>query len=114
MDRHTFELLEARVQEAEDAWRSGNRQQAWECYRSILRQRLEQVGYNFAALTAADLWIVERWADISIPFGRVHDADHLLTLAANGYRRIGSNYGFDLITLKRIHLCFGRHAPLEA
>jgi CHAT domain-containing protein len=114
MDRHTFELLEAWVQEAEDAWRSGNRQQAWERYRSILRQRLEQVGYNPAALTAADLTIVERWADLSIPFGRVHDADNLLILAANGYRRIGSHYWFDLITLKRIHLCFGRHAPLDA
>lgn len=114
MDRHTFELLETRVQEAEDAWRSGNRQQAWERYRSILSQRLEQVGYNPAALTAADLTIVERLADLSIPFGRVHDADDLLSLAANGYCRIDSNYWFDLITLKRIHLCFGRHAPLEA
>ena len=53
MDRHTFELLEASVQEAEDAWRSGNRQQAWEHYRSILKRRLEQVGYNPATLTAA-------------------------------------------------------------
>src|SRR5262249_51139509 len=42
------------------------------------------------------------------------DADHLLTLAANGYRRMGNNFWFDLITLKRIHLCFGRYAPLGA
>ena len=114
MDRHTFELLEASVREAEDAWRSGNRQQSWERYRSILRQRFEQVGYNPASLTAADLTIIERLADLSIPFGRVQEADQLLTLAANGYRRKGSNYWFDLITLKRIHLCFGRHAPLES
>src|SRR5215467_12801196 len=114
MDRQTFQLLEASVQEADDAWHSGNRQQAWERYRDILRQRLEQVGYNPAALTAADLTVIERWADLSIAFGRAHDADHLLTLAANGYRRIGSTYWFDLITLKRIHLCFGRHTPLGA
>lgn len=114
MDPRTFQLLEASVQQADDAWRSGNRQEAWDRYRGILRQRLEQVDYNPAALKAADLTVIERWADLSIAFGRGHDADHLLTLTANGYRRIGNHYWFDLITLKRIHLCFGRHAALEA
>jgi CHAT domain-containing protein len=114
MDPHTLELLDASVQEANDLWDSGNRQQAWERYRSILRQRLEQVGYNPAALVAADLTVIERWSDLSIAFGKTVDADRLLTLAANGYRRIGSNYWFDLVTLKRIELCFGRYAALEA
>ena len=114
MDRHSFDLLQSAVQQAEEQWRSGHAKSSLLSYCDIFSQRWAQLTHNPDALTAADLTILERIADLSLPFGLARQAASLLESAADGYARLHNPYWHDLITLKRIHLCFGEHQPLRA
>ena len=114
MDRHALELLQSAVQRADEQWRSGNAKSALLSYCDIFSQRWSQLGKNSAELTAADLRILEQIADLCVPFGLAEQSASLLESAAEGYGRLHNPYWHDLITLKRIHVCFSEHQPLRA
>jgi CHAT domain-containing protein len=114
MDLRELELLETKVQEAEDSWRTGDWRQALAIYCRVFSERWGQLEHHTDELSAADLTILERIADLSVPFGNADAADKLLEVAAQGYRRLDSQYWSDLITLKRIHVAFTNHDPFQA
>src|SRR5271165_1269905 len=110
----TIELLEAEVQRAEDQLHEGNAKLALDSYCAIFQDRWWGLGSRADLLTAADLTVLERIAEISIPFGFTAQADKLFAAAANGYLRLGSRYWFDYVTLKRVHMAFSNNAVFDA
>src|SRR5580698_9783033 len=114
MDLLELDLLEEKVQKAEDRWRSGQWRPALELYCEIFLEQWRKLDGRSEALTAADLTILERIADLSAPIGFAQLAESVLAQVAQGYRRLGSQYWADLITLKRIHVAFANHDPFRA
>src|ERR1700756_4837199 len=114
MDLLEIQLLEEKVQKAEDRWLAGRWRPALELYCDIFLERWSKIGGHSDNLTAADLTILERIADLSAPIGFAHLAESVLADVAQGYRRLHSQYWSDLITLKRIHVAFANHDPLRA
>ncbi|WP_263376501.1 CHAT domain-containing protein [Granulicella aggregans] len=109
----TIERLEAEVQIAEDQLRAGDFRTSLTTYCEVFERRWASLGSS-DRLTAADLTVLERIAELSLPFGLARQADALFDTAAQGYLRLGSRYWFDYITLKRVHLAFGSNAVLRA
>jgi CHAT domain-containing protein len=114
MDLLELDLLEEKVQKAEERWRSGQWRPALELYCEIFLEQWRKLDGRSEALTAADLTILERIADLSAPIGFAQLAESVLAQVAQGYRRLGSQYWADLITLKRIHVAFANHDPFRA
>jgi CHAT domain-containing protein len=104
MALETIERLEREVQRAEDQCRAGNTRAALESYCRIFQDRWSTLGGRVEALWHADLLVIERLAEISLPFGKAAQADTLFLTAAEGYMRLGLRYWFDYLTLKRVHL----------
>lgn len=94
--------------------RAGDRKTALARYCSIFEQRWRSVGSTATRLIAADLTVIERIAEISLPFGCAAQADQLFGAAAEGNLRLNNRYWFDLLTLKRIHLAVGSQSLLRA
>src|SRR5579864_5446901 len=114
MDLLELDLLDEKVQKAEDRWRSGRWRQALELYCEIFLERWRRLEGRSEGLTAADLTVLERIADLSAPIGFAELAEGVLAQVTQGYLRLGSQYWADLITLKRIHVAFANHDPFRA
>jgi hypothetical protein len=98
------------VQAAEESWSRGAWAEALEAYTEILRGRLDELrdaGALVSALRALDLVVIERVADLAVPFGFLRAADRLL----EGYVAVTSAAGnfmaADYAALKRVHLALG-------
>jgi tetratricopeptide (TPR) repeat protein len=102
-----FEMLEARVQEAEDHFRRGEFGPAVEIYKDLLAQRLSSRLEGASRFLAADLVIMERLADLSVFFGAFAVADDILAAMVALNEESGNRYGADYALLKRIHLALG-------
>ena len=114
MEPDFFEVLEARVQEAENHFRRGEFNVALEIYRDLLARRLSSTLEGATTLMAADLVVIERLADLSVFFGAFEAADDLLAGMVALNEKSVNRYGADYTLLKRIHLALGyghlRHA----
>ncbi|HEU4710820.1 MAG TPA: CHAT domain-containing protein [Pyrinomonadaceae bacterium] len=107
----SLDELEFYVRQAEKARRAGNFSQALDQYLIILTQRLSALnGEASSDLTAADLVITERAAELAILFGHYKGADNLLAGMASTLESALNFFSADFITVKRIHLapCFGQ------
>jgi hypothetical protein len=102
-----FAALEAGVRRAEEQWRQGDLTAALHSYTDLLAQRLASGQEAVATLTAADLVVIERLADLAVPLGYAQAADDLLTSMVALNERAGNRYGADYASLKRIHLALG-------
>jgi hypothetical protein len=102
---------------AEESWRRGDWSHALEAYRALLSRRLAEglsAGRSAAQLTATDLVIVERLADLAAPFGAVRAADDLLAAMADLCEEAGNLVAADYATLKRLRLALGSGSVGEA
>lgn len=104
------------MQEAENNWQRGDFAVAFAQYQSLLRERLLAGGCKsaLATLTAADMVIIERTADLAILFGYTEAADNLLAGMMMLNQQAGNRYGADYIMLKRINLALQRGLLREA
>jgi hypothetical protein len=102
-----FADFRAAVADAEELWRGGSGLQAKRAYSELVSRRLEELGYQAAALTEADLLVIERLADLAVPFGEVDAADDLLATLERAYRQRGPAWRADQAAIKRLHLALG-------
>ena len=100
----THQALEAAVQRAEDHWRRGAWTAALDAYAEILTRRLALK----VELTAADLVVVDRVADLASLFGQSEAADNLLAGSVSLLRAAGNQNGANYTLLKRVDLALGR------
>lgn len=111
------ECLQDGVHQAESYWRRGECDRAFETYRSLLAQRLASLtdrGLSADELSAADLLVIERLADLAVPFGRFQAADELLAGMASLCERAGNRLAADYASVKRLRLLTGRGLLLAA
>src|SRR4051812_40795831 len=90
------ERLKSGIHRAESHWRRGESGLAVETYQLLLRDRLAELaarGGRSDELSAADLMVVERLADLAVPLGRFEAADLLLTGMAALCERAGNRLG---------------------
>ncbi len=94
---------------AEEARRSGNFKVAFNGYLAILTRRIRVVR-ELSNLTAADMVVLERAAELAVLFGYDQAADDLLAGMASLLESAQNFFGADYATVKRIHLAlsFGR------
>ena len=108
MSVRSFAALEAAVQAAEEQWRRGDLVGALHSYTDILMQRLAGTSQALMSLTAADMVIIERLANLAVPCGHVEAADALLASMVALSERAGNRYAADYAALQRIPLALGR------
>jgi CHAT domain-containing protein len=111
---NSIDALETRARKVEGLWREGNWRGALDGYCALFRERWNSLAENGESLTAADLTILERIADLAVPFGQYKAADQLLETAVKGYDRLGGTFWADLVTIKRVQLAFSNLLPYEA
>jgi len=114
MRPNSIEALEIEVHKVESLWRAGDWRGTLDGYCSLFKDRWNHLNGNADSLTAADLAILERIADLAVPFGQYKWADQLLEIATRGYSRLGSAFWADYSTVKRAHLAFSNSLPYEA
>jgi hypothetical protein len=106
MNLDTFEEIQAAFSAAEGLRLRGEYGAALDDYVDILVARLGQIltGGRLSELTAADLVITERAADLAALLRFPDAADDLLDAMAIQLRKVGNHVGADYAALKRIHL----------
>lgn len=104
MEQTSIEQLDQSVTDAENLWRTGRLAAAAEIYENILLKRLRETANDINSLTAADLVIIERLADLSILLGNSEAADSLLDGIGKLTAEAGNIFAADYIKIKRIHL----------
>jgi len=109
MSLDTFEEIQAAFDEAEERRRRGEYAAALDDYVGILTVRLGQIlsGGRLSELTAADLTIIERAADLAALLSLPDAADDLLGAMVTQLEGVGNYVGADYAALKRIHLWLG-------
>ena len=107
--------LEADVRSAERRWAAGDWGGALDAYREIVRRRVVAHGYGHgdgaslaASLSAADLVVIERLAELCVPFGYLSAADDLLSVIAQTAAAAGNRFAADFAGVKRMHLALSR------
>jgi len=101
-----FAEFTAAVEAAEDHWQSGRWGEALDAYRELVHRRLAEKGET-EALTHADLIVLQRLADLAVPFGETEVIDELLSNLVVLYHRRGLPWCADLAAIKRLHLALG-------
>jgi hypothetical protein len=101
-----FDEFKRAAQAAEDHFQDGRWGVAFDAYRELVRRRLAEVGIA-EALHEADLIVIQRLADLAIPFGETAAADHFLAALVDLNRRHGFAGRADLAAIKRLHLALG-------
>jgi CHAT domain-containing protein len=97
--------MESAFRQAEKARRAGNFSQALDQYLIILADRLSALKDDSSSvLSAADLVVTERAAELAILFGHYKGADNLLAGMASSLESALNSFSADFITVKRIHL----------
>lgn len=109
MPTTSIDDIEVDFKRAEEARRSGNFKRAFAGYLTILTSRIRVVGEP-SNLTAADMVVLERAAELATLFGYDKGADDLLAGMASLLESAQNFFGADYATVKRIHLAlsFGR------
>jgi hypothetical protein len=109
MNFDTFEEIQAAFSAAEELRRGGEYDAALDGYVAILEARLSQMfgGGGLPELTAADLTIVERTADLAALLGYRDAADDLLCGMTTQLEQVGNYVGADYAAVKRVHLSLG-------
>lgn len=109
MNPETFEKVQAAFSAAEELRRRGDYNAALDGYVAILASRLGQIlgGGRLSELTAADLTIIERAADLAALLRYSGAADGLLDAMVTQMEQVGNYVGADFAALKRIHLSLG-------
>ena len=96
----SFQEFSSGVAEAENFWSVGDWQRARDTYSELLYRRLS----DGAPLSANELLVAERLADLAAPFGDFADADTLYAAVAAAYENQGASERSDAAILKRAHL----------
>jgi hypothetical protein len=99
---------------AEGAWSRQDWSAALDAYGTILRGRLEDLreasSSRDAGFRAADIVVVERLADLAVPFGHFRAADWLLEGYVALAQGAGNLMAADYAALKRVRLALGQEA----
>lgn len=109
MNLDSLEEIQAAFSAAEELRRRGKYAAALDGYVAILVARLGQMssGGSLSELSAADLTIIERAADLAALLGHRDAADDLLDAMVTHLEQLGNYVGADYAALKRIHLSLG-------
>jgi hypothetical protein len=105
----TFDDLQAEFSRVEELRQAGRYTDALDGYLAIIEARLEKLigGGEPAELSAADLVILERMADVAALLGHHEVADDLLAAMVDQLEQVENYVGADYASLKRIHLALG-------
>ncbi len=105
----TLDDLQAEFSRVEELRQAGRYADALDGYIAIIEARLEKLigGGGPAGLSAADLVILERMADLAALLGHHEAADDLLAAMVEQLELVENYVGADYASLKRIHLALG-------
>lgn len=109
MKLDTFEDVQAAFSAVEELRKKGRLAGALDGYIEIIEARMENLvgGGDATELSAADLTILERTAELAALFGHHEAADDLLAAMADQLEQVENYVGSDYTTLKRTHLALG-------
>lgn len=105
--------LEKNVKKAELCWERSDFVRAKDIYLATLRERLIFVADRGQKFIAADLFIIERLADLALLFGDFSAADDLLSSLTMLCEDAENFWVADYARLKRIHLALGNARLFE-
>ena len=112
MDSFSYEKLEAAVQIAENHWNAGNLELAFQEYQRILRGRVQlkrELTDDFS-FTAADIFLMERTADLASLFDQAEAADGLYASIISLTEDAGNLFAADYARLKGFIWHYSIHA----
>jgi hypothetical protein len=110
----SFAALEAGVQAGEDAFRAGRYRDALQLYCQLLAGRLRSGNGGTSHLSAADLVVVERVAELATLFGLFDAADDLLQGVVELARGAGNDLAADYTLLKRTEISLAKGLVSDA
>jgi tetratricopeptide (TPR) repeat protein len=113
MSELTFDIG-AEFESAEGCFERGDFHGALEGYLALLTERLRIIHAATVSFTSADLFVVERLADLALLYHRLQAADDLLAGMAELCLRNRNVFSADYATLKRVQIALARSKIVEA
>jgi tetratricopeptide (TPR) repeat protein len=104
----------AAFESAEGCFERGDFQGALDGYLALLTERLRVTQTAAVSFTSADLFVVERLADLALLYRRLQAADELLAGMAELCLRNRNVFSADYATLKRVQIALARSKIVEA